>query len=67
MSGEWIVAAIALLLGWGVLRDRRIRRKRKAARERKQRYEKEKASRREAHYMRNFWSYDGSCQEEFEE
>ena len=28
---------------------------------------REKERRKEAHYMRNFWNYDGSEQEEFEE
>ncbi len=37
--------------------------KRSARRHRRRRREQE----REAHYMRNFWNYDGSAQEDFEE
>jgi len=62
-----LIAAAAVLLLWCICRDRRIRQKHKAARARRLRGEKVRESRREAHYMRNFWSYDGSEQEEFEE
>ncbi len=68
MSGGWIAAAVAtVLLLWCVFRDHRLRQKNRTARAHRVRREKEAASRREAFYMRNFWSYDGSEQEEFEE
>lgn len=64
--GFVIAATAAILAGYTALRCRH-RRKQAAARRRRVCRQKERESRREAHYMRNFWNYDGSCQEEFEE
>lgn len=63
----FIIAVMAVLsAGYAVMKHRH-RRKQAAARKRRAHREKERESRKEAHYMRNFWNYDGSCQEEFEE
>ncbi|MBQ3094258.1 MAG: hypothetical protein IJC52_03710 [Clostridia bacterium] len=47
---------------------KRVRRRQEAARREKCRERlHEHERRREAHYMQNFWNYDGSVQEEFRE
>lgn len=52
-----------LSIAWGVHMRRQLRRQRQVKAREAARHE----SQREAHYMRNFWSYDGSEQEEFDE
>lgn len=65
MMGALLVSTGALLLA-GACRVIDRRRKRSAVSREKRRAARQDA-RREAYYMRNFWSYDGSGQEEFEE
>lgn len=68
-TAVWIVGLAALAACAAMEIATRVRRRRRQAQRRlmlqtrAQRLE----SLREAHYMRNFWSYDGSVQEEFEE
>lgn len=57
-----LLMTAVLLWMWDSIDKRRQRRQAQHRRTRAARRE----AQREAHYMRNFWSYDGSQQEEFE-
>ncbi len=62
-----LAAAVGLYVVAAVLKRQVRRRRRVKAQHVRCRKEKERERRREAFYMQNFWSYDGSEQEEFEE
>ncbi len=64
----YLTAAALLLTCVAAKTAARLRQKQRRRRRLEQRQAREvsRERAREQHYMRNFWSYDGSLQEEFE-